>query len=304
MNELSNAKMGKFTGLEQPVTLSLSRFKAPEYSASRLTGAYAEAGTPVKLETDDAYLVCIQRNQLPSFPYWIDGRPAEMEPRSSGQILLLNLNQQHSSISMGHTDSLSIYVSRKALENFQEEHGLVRSPIRSYDGAALDDRVLTHLGECLLPTFSRPERTSRLFVDHVGVALLSHLSSSYRTVELRSRTSRGALAIWQERRAKEILMANLSGRVSLEELAKACELSRSHFARAFKVSTGVTPLEWLALERLKAARQYLSKTSLPIDEIAERCGFSDQSHLTRAFWRYIGDTPGRWRKTFGQGTSR
>src|SRR5262249_2645321 len=159
---------------------------------------------------------------------------------------LLDLNREHSSVNTGYTDCLSIYLSRHALEKFQEEHDIRPSALRSADGAALNDTILHNLSECLLPAVDQPDKASRLFVDHIGVALMSHLSSSYALNERRVRLAVGSLAVWQERRAKDMLMANLNGKISLEELAKACGLSRSHFARAFKVATGASPFEWLA----------------------------------------------------------
>ena len=52
---------------------------------------------------------------------------------------------------------------------------------------------------------------------------------------------RGGLAPWQERRAKEILSANLDGDVPLKDVARECRLSVSHFSRAFRRTVGVAP---------------------------------------------------------------
>jgi transcriptional regulator GlxA family with amidase domain len=93
-----------------------------------------------------------------------------------------------------------------------------------------------------------------------------------------------------------MLLANIDGRIGLDELARACSLSRSHFARAFKATTGMTPMQWLLNQRVERAKNLLLNSTLPIDEIAHTCGFSDQSHFSRAFLRAIGDTPGAWRR--------
>ncbi|MBB4189367.1 AraC-like DNA-binding protein [Sinorhizobium terangae] len=291
-------RLGKFTGLEQPATLTFGTFQAPEFSAARLIGEFAEGGTPVRLETSDAYLVCTERNQLPSWHYWIDGRPAQMSARVTGQSLLRDLNQEHSSLAFGCTDCLSFYISRHALQKFQEEHGLrPTGELRTAGGTALDDTVVHSLGECLLPVFKEPAAASRVFIDHIGMALMSHLSLSYGVHDGQGRLPRGGLAPWQERRAKDLLMANVSGSISLEELAKGCGLSRSHFARAFKVTTGSTPLQWLAQQRIALAQGHLRYSSLSLHDIAEQCGFSDQGHFSRVFSQHVGETPGRWRRS-------
>ena len=298
-------RIGKFTGLEQPATLNLGTFQAPEFSATRLTGSFGEVGTPVRLEMSDAYLVCLERNGLPSCPYWIDGRPHHMFPRATGQFLLLDLNQEHSSLSTGYTDCLSFYIPQNALQKFQEEHGLrPAGMLKTAGGVALDDRTIYSLGERLLPAIQQPAVANRLFVDHIGIALMTHLSSSYGIYDGQLRMARGSLAPWQVRRAKEMLMANLNGNIGLEELSQGCGLSRSHFARAFKVATGATPLQWLAQQRIGLAQEYLRFSTLSLETISERCGFADPSYFTRAFFRTVGETPGRWRRYFREAPPR
>lgn len=110
---------------------------------------------------------------------------------------------------------------------------------------------------------------------------------------------RGGLAPWQERRAKAMLLEADDAAVGLLELARACRLSRSHFARAFKATTGASPHRWRAARRLDRAKELLATTELPIRDVAKCCGFADQSHLTRAFAKAMHATPSHWRRTRG-----
>jgi AraC-like DNA-binding protein len=161
---------------------------------------------------------------------------------------------------------------------------------------AFSDHIIRNLGECLMPAFDRPDAASQLFADQVSLALLSHLTAFYAEQPTLVRPVRGGLARWQERRAKDMLLANLDGQIGLEDLARACGLSRSHFARAFKIAVGMPPLQWLQLQRVEGAKDLLLNSTLPIDQIAHHCGFADQSHLTRAFRRIVKATPGAWRR--------
>jgi len=113
----------------------------------------------------------------------------------------------------------------------------------------------------------------------------------------RARAS-GGLAPWQEKRVKEILAANLDGNISPRTLAKECQLSISHFSRAFKQTTGTSPHQWLLSQRIESAKQKLRNKELSLSEIALSCGFADQSHFTKVFTSREGLSPARWQRSF------
>ena len=97
------------------------------------------------------------------------------------------------------------------------------------------------------------------------------------------------------RLALDILAARHAENVSLAELARATGLSPWHLARAVSDSTGLPPHAHLLAHRLRAARRALAGPDRLAD-IAAATGFADQSHLTRAFARRYGLTPGAYRK--------
>jgi len=82
--------------------------------------------------------------------------------------------------------------------------------------------------------------------------------------------------------------------VTIAELAAFAGLSRFQLLRAFKRETGTTPHAYLVQKRVCIARQLLAAGEMPA-QAAIAAGFSDQSHMTRAFLRYVGVTPGRYR---------
>lgn len=97
------------------------------------------------------------------------------------------------------------------------------------------------------------------------------------------------------RRARELIHARLREDISLAELAQAAGLSPFHLARVFERATGLPPHAYLVQERVRVARDMLAGP-LPLAQVAAEAGFADQSHLTRAFKRRYGLTPGRYRK--------
>ncbi len=83
--------------------------------------------------------------------------------------------------------------------------------------------------------------------------------------------------------------------ICLRDMAAAIALSSVHFVREFRRSTGTTPHQHLLVLRVERAKRLLG-TNLPIAEIALRCGFSHQEHLTRVFGRIVGLTPSAYRR--------
>lgn len=107
---------------------------------------------------------------------------------------------------------------------------------------------------------------------------------------------RGGLAPWQERRAKELMMADLSTELTLDRIAEACGLSVSHFSRAFRTTVGQPPHSWLLDQRIDRAKDLLLCSDMSLAEVAVVTGFRDQSHFTRMFGSRAGSSPGAWRR--------
>jgi transcriptional regulator GlxA family with amidase domain len=89
--------------------------------------------------------------------------------------------------------------------------------------------------------------------------------------------------------------SNIESSLTMTELAELTGLSTSHFARCFRKSVGLPPHSYVKRRRVERARELLTRTNLPVAEIALVTGFSDQSHFTRRFREIIGVPPGAYR---------
>lgn len=92
-------------------------------------------------------------------------------------------------------------------------------------------------------------------------------------------------------RVEELVREGLASNLSLDDMASAAKVSRFHFARSFKSSTGQTPYQFVLSQRIERAKVLLLQNRLSLREVAQESGFSDQSHLTRHFRRATGTTP-------------
>jgi AraC family transcriptional regulator len=106
----------------------------------------------------------------------------------------------------------------------------------------------------------------------------------------------GGLSPKALRRAIERLRSDSDADVSLAALATDAELSRFHFCRAFKESTGLSPHAWLRQHRLEQAMNMLRDTDASIVSVAAELGYASQTAFAAAFRRLTGETPSDWRR--------
>jgi AraC family transcriptional regulator len=92
-------------------------------------------------------------------------------------------------------------------------------------------------------------------------------------------------------RALAYIEAHLGEEISLGDLAGAAAISRFHFARLFRASTGHSPMAFLLRLRIARAQDMLHAGNRRIAEIAAALGFFDQSHFARTFRRLTGQSP-------------
>ena len=133
-----------------------------------------------------------------------------------------------------------------------------------------------------------------------GIPSLSP-SGTRRLSDVEAQVVRGGLPAWQMRRVIAHVEANLSRRISVEELARLLCLSASHFCRAFKCTFGYSPHAFLMRRRMERAQGLMLKTNAPLAQIALDCGFADQAHLSRRFLQFTGECPSSWRRARASG---
>ncbi|CAO3380268.1 Transcriptional regulator, AraC family [Azospirillum argentinense] len=158
----------------------------------------------------------------------------------------------------------------------------------------LNDPIVAALALAMVPALARPERVTRLFLDHLCSALATHLVTVYGRIS--EGGNGGALASWQERRVKEMIAANLDGDIRLADLAAECQLSVGHFVRAFRRTANTTPHQWLLQRRVEHAKTLMREGARTLADVALASGFADQSHFTRTFSRLVGVSPRAWRQ--------
>jgi AraC family transcriptional regulator len=93
----------------------------------------------------------------------------------------------------------------------------------------------------------------------------------------------------------EFLNAEFARSIGLADIAAVANVHPSHLARRFRQAEGMTIGEYVRRRRADRAAALLRDTRLPLVEIAQACGFHDQSHLSRVFVAHFGLSPRRYR---------
>jgi AraC family transcriptional regulator len=153
-----------------------------------------------------------------------------------------------------------------------------------------DDPHARHLLLALRADTEEGRPSGRLYSDTLVRALVIRLLAGYSE----ERTEGMAPGIL--RRVRDYIEAHLADNPSLDDLAAVAGMSPYHFARTFARTAGLPPHRYLLSRRLEHAKGLLSGSNRPIVGIALDLGFGSQGHFHRAFRKYVGTTPGSYRK--------
>ena len=105
-----------------------------------------------------------------------------------------------------------------------------------------------------------------------------------------------ALAKWRLNKAIDFIEANLATPILLADMAAAAGLTRMHFAAQFRAATGLRPREYLLRRRIERAQALLATPEVSLVDTALSVGFQTQAHFSAVFRRFVGQTPGGWRR--------
>ena len=246
---------------------------------------------------EDAFLLRLHLRDYPNYRCREAQAPATVNDMRTGETVFHDLRRQPRLMIDKKLDAVDVQISNSAMQTLAEDAAASwRGELDCAPGRAVADPTILSLCRSVLPELEDGRASRSLLFDYVSRALAAHVAAAYGGMRPNSMVRSGGLAAWQERRARDILAANLNGAVTLADLALECRLSVSHFSRAFRQSMGVAPHRWLLNRRVELAKDLLRDRESSLSQIALRCGFADQSHFTRVFTRRAGVSPGAWRR--------
>jgi AraC family transcriptional regulator len=171
------------------------------------------------------------------------------------------------------------------------------------EGATLErlQAVIIELYKAVSSALEGERESARRYIERADLFLRSELSApaageiailDYQP----TKPIRGGLAPWQIRRVKTYIEANLDATIRVKELAELVKFSSFHFCRAFRDSFGDSPHGYVMRRRVERAQGLMLTTNASLGQIAADCGLADQAHFNRLFRRFVGESPGMWRR--------
>jgi AraC family transcriptional regulator len=135
-----------------------------------------------------------------------------------------------------------------------------------------------------------------LFGEYIGLSFATALLTRHSAAPTRLTPYKGGLSPYKLKQVTEFMHANLSDGISLTEIANSVQMGPCHFARAFKVSTGLSPHQYVLRRRIEAALKKLKEPHVEFADLAYDLGFSSQAHFSTVFHKLVGVTPSSYRE--------
>ena len=171
-----------------------------------------------------------------------------------------------------------------------------RRKVELLDNFGTRDAYIESLAMRLLAECTVENLGGRIYVESLANELAVHLLRYYSTLDRPVKDSTRKLPQYKLRRAIDYINDNLHEGLAIKTIAETLSMSPSYFAHVFSQATGHGPHQYVMECRIDRAKLLLRETELPLAEVAQRVGFSTQSHFSEAFHRLTGFAPSQYRR--------
>lgn len=208
-----------------------------------------------------------------------------------GHVSILPANLPHETTLENRLEMIVVNLEASLIEEVAEE---LVGTVEIIENWTARDVLIRQLGLELRQEFQHGS-PRLLYVESAVNILATHLVRHYSASRVHINNLHQRLSAQKLKQVTDYTSEHLEENITLAELGFVVQMSQYRFARAFKLSTGYSPHQYLMQQRIERAKHLLSQTKIPIVEISYKLGFSSQSHFTSAFHRVVGVTPKNYR---------
>ncbi len=267
------------------------------WTSMLVTNQY-EAPFDVVLNSSDDHLVVLPMGGGGRVHGSIDGQ-AISKIATPGDICVWPAGSRFSVGIDDAVETVHVYIRGAVVAEVANAFGMASASLQLMPVFGRSDELLEQLLLEAWRTARSDIRQSSIYADQLALSIASRLIwwQHRDTLEEHSPPECGGLTARQLRMLEEYVEAHLGESICLQDLSIVAKLSRSYFVRQFKLSTRLTPHQFVLRRRVARSKSLLRRTRKSISQIAFECGFAHQEHLTQTFKRQTGTTPAEYRKT-------
>ena len=225
---------------------------------------------------------------------WL-GECHKSESSVPGDVAIIPPYITHRVTTIEESEFIALTLDSKLVANIAQE-SVAPDVVEIIPHFSISDPLIYQIGLALKKALKSNRSGSRLYADSMATALSAHLLQHYSAPKHNLQDYRGGLPRHKLQRVTEYIIDHLAEDLLLEAMAQEVGMSRYHFARLFKQSTGLSPYQYVIHCRIEHAKMLLLQNKLKISEVASIVGFADQSQFTRHFKRLLGVTPKELRR--------
>ena len=200
----------------------------------------------------------------------------------------------------GEVRHLHLYLDPTLIQGVAAGAGLDPEKAELVEALGIRDSQIEHAAMSLLSELRSEEAGARIYAESLAnvlaVNLLRRHSSLGRSSVRKLEHERpSGLPEASLRTALDYVGDNLAADLSLAEIAREVGMSPYHFSRMFRISTGLSPHQYVMRQRIERAKALLKHTDLPVGVVAREVGFASSSHFAQQFRRLVGFVPSAFR---------
>jgi AraC family transcriptional regulator len=227
----------------------------------------------------------------------VDGGSSRTTPLPPGSVFLYSSREFVWSRWNQPTECVHMILDSNLISRVVQDSSL-SSNIEIEYRAIFADPTILHLAQLFKSEILNGGIAGKLYTESLANVLAVHLLRNYSGLLVKPALPDEPLDALKLNQLKEFIEGHLSEDLSIANMAAVVHMSPFHFAHAFKAATGQPPHRYLTQRRMERAKILLSVTRLPVAEVANRVGFSNQSHFSAQFRRATGTTPKGYRESF------
>jgi AraC family transcriptional regulator len=205
----------------------------------------------------------------------------------------------------GEVRHLHLYLDPALIRRVAAGAGLDPDKAELVESLGARDLSIEHAAMSLLSELRFGDLGGRIWAESLAnilaVNLLRRHSSLGRSSMRKLEGERGSgLPRASLRAVLDYIGDNLAQNLTLAEIAHVAHISPYHFSRMFKLSTGLSPHQYVIQQRIERAKALLTNTDLSISVVAQEVGFASPSHFAQQFRRLVGISPRSVRQGLSQ----